>query len=333
MLKIKLPIIKIILIILVSFPLMVVAEEKEEIAAKNLKSYSFNPDTTLRSRIKPAPPFVMDYLIEMDGRPDYSSYAISDDERSLIEDYLSKLPPVHQNVLKERLIGIYFVNNFIGSGFAEYVLSDKNDIYSFLVFNPLILKNDLSEWLSYRENTCFINKSPEYRIEIDCGREFLGLMYGLLHETSHVVDYVLQYTPFVEPALTKIDGYQVKSSDFTRGIWSEYYLPSREYRSPYRKKISFYGLGGGVKIDITDSVSVYKKLKDTPFVSIYGWVSWAEDFAELITFYHLTEKLHQPYEIRVYEKGNLIFKYDPMDSPKVKQRLQSIQSIYSEKDK
>ena len=332
-------IIIVLLFLIVSLPFVTYAGTKEEnfkkrvlaIPAKNFESYTFSPKTPLISRIESAPSFVLAYLRNMDNRPDYLSYTPSEEERSLIQEYILKLPPVHKNVLKKRLIAIYFVNGFLGSGMADYVISKNSDIYTILVFNPLLLSTKISKWFTYRENTCFISSSSEYKIQIDCGKEFTGLMYGLLHETSHILDYILQYTPYTEPELTKINGFKVKASAFVQGIWDGYRKPSKKYAFTNRENVTFYGLGGGPKINVTDAVMLYKQLAKTPFVSLYGSLSWAEDFAELITFYHLTEKLHQPYEIKCYEKGKLVYSYSPMNSLKVQQRLHTIKNIYREK--
>ena len=333
----KYRIIIIILFHLICLSFVTYAGQKEEnftervlaIPAKNFESYTFSPKSSLLSRVESVPSFVLDYLKKMDNRPDYSSYTPSESERTLITEYILKLPPLHQNILKKRLISIYFVNNFLGSGMADFVLSRNSEIYTILVFNPIIINTKISKWLTYRENTCFINNSSEHKIKIDFGEEFTGLMYGLLHETSHIVDYVLHYTPFVEPDLTKINGYEVKDSDFVQGIWYQYHKPLREYRYTKRKQITFYGLNDGPKINETDAIRLYEKLVKTPFVSLYGSLNWAEDFAELITFYHLTEKLHQPYKINCHEKGKLVFSYSPMKFLKVQQRLHTIQGVYS----
>ena len=300
------------------------------IPAKNLKSYTFNPITSLAERVQPTPDFLLNYLMKIDKRKDYTSYTLSKAEYALIKDYLLKLPPLNRKILKERLIGIYFVNNLIGSGWMEYVLSDNDDMYAIIIINPRTLKNSLSTWLTYRENTCFINRSSEIRVEIDCGKEFSGLMFILLHETSHIVDFILHYTPYVSPEMPKLNGFKVKYSGFVQGIWEGYRKPLKKYEFANRKNLTFYGLNDGPKIDVTDAVMLYRQLANTPFVSLYGSQSWAEDFAELITFYHLTERLHQPFTINYYENGEKTFDYSPMKSAKIQNRINKIISIYTE---
>ena len=300
------------------------------IPALNSKSYTFNPKTSLVERVQPTPVFLLNYLMKIDKREDYTSYLPSKEEYGLINDYILKLPTLNRRILKERLIGIYFVNNLIGSGWMLYVLSDNNDMYAIIIINPRTLSNSLSTWLTYRENSCFINRSSEIRIEVDCGKEFSGLMYVLLHETSHIVDFILHYTPYVSPEMTKLNGFKVKYSGFVQGIWEGYRKPLKKYEFANRENLTFYGVNDGPIINVTDAVMLYRQFANTPFVSLYGSQSWAEDFAELITFYHLTERLHQPFTINYYENGEKTFDYSPMKSAKIQNRINKIISIYTE---
>ena len=47
-----------------------------------------------------------------------------------------------------------------------------------------------------------------------------------------------------------------------------------------------------------DARPLYDALVNSPFASLYGSQNWAEDTADLVTFYHLTQVLaalsHQP---------------------------------------
>jgi hypothetical protein len=241
------------------------------IPAKNLKSYSFNPTTSLAERVQPIPDFLINYLMKIDKRQDYTSYTLSKAECAIINGYLLKLPPLHRKILKKRLIGIYFVNNLIGSGWVDYVLSDDNNMYAIIVINPRTLNNSLSTWLTYRENSCFINRSSEIRVEVDCCKEFSGLMYVLLHETSHIVDFILHYTPYVSPEMLKLNGFKVQYSSFVQGIWERYRTPMNKYEFANRKNLTFYGVNDGPKIDVTAAVMLYRQFANTPSIRFSLW--------------------------------------------------------------
>jgi hypothetical protein len=282
------------------------------------------------TRIEPAPDFVIRYLREVDGNRTYSAYHPSGKDIDLIDAYLSQLPMVHQRVLQDWLIGIYLVNDFQGSGWADYVLDGGDNLYSILIFNPVVLREGLSELLTRKENSCFIQDDPCFRVLIDCGRDFKGLMYILLHETSHIVDYLQGFTPCVEEDMRGVRKAPRQITSFVEGIWAGYAEPAKAYDFLSREKITFYGLNRGPKINITQALRMYGRLAKTPYASLYGSMNWAEDFSELVTFFHLTQKLGQRYEVRVLNGDELLLSYSPMTAPGVMARFHLLEAIYSE---
>ena len=96
------------------------------IPAKNFSSYRFDPSTDLADRVLEAPEFVLAYLRETDKVTNYTAYMPSSAELAEVRKNLALLPPKFKAILQQRLIGIYFVNNWIGIGMADYVLdSDR----------------------------------------------------------------------------------------------------------------------------------------------------------------------------------------------------------------
>ena len=67
-------------------------------------------------------------------------------------------------------------------------------------------------------------------------------------------------------------------------------------------------------LPIDRAKSVYEALRRTPFASLYGSSNWHDDLAEYVTWYHLTQKLTQPYRIVIREAGKETFAYEPMKS-------------------
>lgn len=326
------------IVIIVSFQFYLASCDTEEIKnvhklvdsipAKNLKSYSFDPRTSLASRIKPVPEFVLDYLKIADSTDLYSPYIPSEEDIALVEEYIMKLPNLHQKILQERLIGIYFVDNFIGSGVIDCVFDERANVYAIFTFNSDTVKRNISEWLTFRENTCFIKNSPDFKIEINCGNEFKGLMYILLHESSHLVDYVRNYTPYADESITKFRKTAAEERPFVEEIWEGFDRPLPDHDSWWMSKVSFYGLNGGPTINISDALTIYSEFSNTPFVSLYGTMNWGDDFAEYITFYHLTAELNQPYEIKYLKEEQVVYIYSPLESAKVQKRLPYLRGIY-----
>jgi hypothetical protein len=295
--------------------------------AKNLRSYAFDSASTILSRVQPAPDFVVSFWNKTDGVANYSVYVPTQADLRMIDDYIENLPRRHKEVLQKRLTAIYFINNLRGSGVTDYVLDEKKDIYAVMVFNPETLKTDLSRWLTYRENTCFLRDAPDVKVEVNCGTKFTGFLYALTHEATHVVDYVEAYTPYVEKSVKIINETKATETAFTKNTWIDLATPSRQYDFQKRKDIVFYG-NARPKIKISDAFWLYEQLITTPFVSLYGSMSWAEDLADFVTFYHLTQVLKQPYEIRYRKNPDQVRTFRPMESAKVRERFSLMQDFY-----
>jgi len=297
---------------------------------KKLEDYSFDSGSSILSRISETPDFLLKTFMEWDNVDNYTSYLPTESELQIIEEYLSVLPPLHKKTIEEKLIGIYFINNLMGSGIADYVIDENNNIYTILIINPKTLKSSISEWISLRENSCFIQNTGSVDINVNCGDDYLGFLYILLHETSHIVDYIHYITPYTEPGIKEIKGDEIlDKTELTSNVWNDYYIPVNRYNHNYRDNISYYGLNNGPHLKQSDISGIYKDLSNSPFVSLYGSLSWAEDFAELMTWYHITEKMGLPYEINLYKDNNLLSTYKPMNSPLVKSRINFIQKIYN----
>jgi hypothetical protein len=294
-------------------------ELMEKIPVFHLENYSFfNPESSLADRVIPAPGFILTYLKNMDKRDDYEVYTPTDKE--------------HKKVLKKRLVGIYFIKNFLGSGMADFVLDKKETIYCNLFINSATLQNDISSWMTLRENSCFSEEDPEkadaIRIVQDCGNEYTGFMYILLHETTHVVDYVCSITPYVSNAIKEIFKKKHVHTRFTQDVWDTYYTPVKEYDYELRPEITFYGMGGGPKISKKDAETLYRRCGETPFASVYGSQNWSDDLAEFVTWHHYTGVLNQPYEIRIYQGDVLMHTFKPMEREKVRQRVPAVEEIF-----
>ncbi|MBN2325250.1 MAG: hypothetical protein JXQ30_16085 [Spirochaetes bacterium] len=301
-----------------------ITEKLRSYPYKRLEHYPFDPASSLVSRVKEVPDIILSYYREMDETPSYAPYTPSQVEMSEIARCLSTLPAVHAMVLKERLIGIYFIENFHGSGMADYVLGTNGDMYLFLVFNPLTLKSTLAEYVSYKENSCFIMDDPDTEITIELSDRYTGFLYILLHEATHCIDYIERYTPFVEPHLAGLQDKGSRDTSFSDTVWAGYDELREIVVFTFRDRITFYGLGGGPKLKISEAMFVYEHLAHTPFVSLYGTFNWAEDFAEYVTYYYLVYGLGIEYRITVLKNGRIVYRYEPLIRSDVRNRIGQI---------
>ncbi|MBF9018931.1 MULTISPECIES: hypothetical protein [unclassified Oceanispirochaeta] len=298
-----------------------------EIPAKNFENYTFDPNSNIASRINDTPDLILNYLMTMDNTDNYTSYSISEDEKNQFLEYYNLLPAMNKRIMDEKLIGIYFVNNLYGSALADYVISDDLKLYNILIINPESMKHSITDWLSYRENSCFINSNNQ--IEVECGDAYTGLLYVLLHESTHIVDYNLSITPFTEYSSFKALNKRFdRNNIFYKEYWDNYNVPRDKYKKEFMEGITFYNLNSGPKIDFADAETIYNELLNTPFISIYSCMSWAEDLAELATWYHFSEILDQPYKINIAVNSDNVIQINPLDNRLVRDRLSVVEQLY-----
>ena len=285
---------------------------------KQLKSYDFDPKSPLESRIGPCPGFLVDFMKNMDNKTDYQSYTPTPQETELIRGYFAALPAPMRRAYQERLVGIYFIRNFTGNGMSDWLMDEAGQVYAWLVLNPAAFPKTISETLTAREASVF---KGDAGVTVDCGTKYQGVLYTILHEGLHVYDYARGVTPYVEDTVVYA-ARSGKGRGVSWDVWKNINKPRSDADYPERDKLRFYGLGGGPAIPAADAVRLYKGFVKSPFPSLYGSRSWAEDAAELFTFYHLTRALKQPYAIRVAGKESLTI--EPMKSGKVLSRAESL---------
>jgi hypothetical protein len=250
----------------------------------------------------------------------------------IIETSINLLPPQHKKILKERVIEICFINDLKTSGWTDWVISENGDIYCVLAFRRSTLQTGLSNWLNSREKTCFFQESPEVDINIDTGTKHRGFLGVLLHETTHVVDYIENITPYVEPSTFALAVIQNKAFSntypFVDNVWESIATPLKMYNYGLRDSVTFYGYNNGPKLGFSKAKEVYDQLATTPFASLYGSKNWADDLADFVLFYHLTQKLKQPYTISVIENNNTRYSLEPMKNQKVLKRFPRMERFY-----
>ena len=293
------------------------------------EKYNFNPKMAIIARVKAAPDFLINYFKKMDKRNDYITYIPDEREMKVIYECIKLLPRLNREIIDNKVLGIFFLDNYKYTAWTEIVVNKSGGMYFIIIVNAAVLKNNISDWLTYKENTCFIhNQSDTIMVKIDCGTKLNAFLYALLHETTHAVDCVKNITPYTDEIYRMLLKNRLNKNYYVKEIWEKYQEPVEKYEAQHRKDVSFYGLNNGPKINISDSVNIYQWLSQTPFVSLYGSKSWAEDIAELLTFYHITHILNQPYFIRIYINSRMSFSYEPMKSARVLKRIDIIKKFY-----
>jgi len=224
--------------------------------------------------------------------------------------------------MKERLAAIYFVSNLTTAGFSDWLVNERREIYAYIIINPAALKTSIDGLLSWKEKSCFTSDDGNFQIKISVSPDRKGFLYIMLHESCHVVDYVMGITPFTEPDI-KLLRETPKETDFTHGIWLSYSQSLADYK--FRDRVSFYQ---SPKIKISEAEIIYREMSASPFISLYGSLSWAEDLCEFLAFYHLTEKMGMNYKIEVQQNGKTSYLTEPARLEQVRKRFKNLQVFY-----
>lgn len=286
--------------------------------------YNYSPSSGFEERMGKMPYRLLELYRQMDDRKDYAAYEPSKADKALVMKYLRLLPPAFERVFREKCVGFYFVRGFTGNGMTSWVVDAKGGLYFHMTLNPDALTKDLSATLTERERSCFL-PVPGGRVSVDAGKKYKGLAYALFHEGAHAVDYVYGMSPLVEPYFPERYRPAPRASAvlFT-AAWLDYSLPRPENNYPLREKITFYGLGGGPKLSLNAAPELYAGLARSPFPSLYGSKSWAEDLAELAAFGMITRALGQPYKITLTLPGAKPLVAEPMRSSKAAARAEKL---------
>ncbi len=298
---------------------------------KQLENYSFDPESPLISRVKTAPLFVIKHLRRSDRMEGYQTYRPLPREMTVISNALENLPPLAKKVLRDRLVGLYFIENLTGSGFTDWILDKNGRVYCLIGINPLTLGMTVSEWLTWKEKTAFRDDGSGVTLSIDCGQKYSGFLGILLHEAAHAVDYIRTVTPYVDYstyALRVSRKETLSMTEFVKGIWETSMKPLPEHDFPERSRITFYLSSEKTPHSLSRAPELYRRLEGSPFVSLYGTISWSEDLAEFLMYYHLSEALGQGYSITVSPPDEPAKAYRPLSKPSVRKRIRSLRSFY-----
>lgn len=254
-----------------------------------------------------------------------TEHHLSEKEQSKIITAFATLPPLHQRILKSHLRSINFLDNMPNTALTSTVNPGETHQLFDITFRAEILNQDVSDWLTWKERTCFDSTGSTLRVSIQAGH-LDAFLYVLLHEATHVVDGSLGITP----KILSQDGQILPDSlvtDFIGGIWTGHTSVATAYKSPLLDSLVYRR--GGKPLPIRQARRVYQDLAKSPFVSLYGRSSWHEDLAEYITVYHFTQKLGQPFAIKIQNGKQPVFEYKPMQSALVSKRFKYIARFYT----
>lgn len=246
-------------------------------------------------------------------------------------EYIHQLPEKFKHLFNKRLVGFYFIENFNGGGATDWMIDSRTNIYCYVVINPAVLQKSLSDWVTYRDAGSF-SKNKNITLNININDKYTGLMYILLHEGTHVFDYVHNITPYLDNEYRKVfkpagfTNYQfVENTWLTNNI-----LTSKEQRA-IGKRYNSYGIFPSRNNFSSDKMqTIYSTLEGSSLISLYSYTKWYEDFADFVTFYHLTAVMQSTYEIKIKKENKIIYFYAPFSGLSGSRRTAYIKKLLYE---
>ncbi len=288
--------------------------------AEALRRHGLDPASPLGSRVKETPEAVLKMFREA-GLAVPTPHALTDDERRKLSAAFEALPPLHRRVLAERLRSVSFLDGMPNTALTSTINPDEPYRLFDITIRAGILREDVSEWFTWKEGTCFDASGSKRGLSVEAGK-LDAILYLLLHEGTHVVDASLRLTPPPRPATGPT------ATAFTQGVWADRTVAVPRYRDPLLERVKYRA--GGQVLPIDRAEAVYEALGRTPFPSLYGSSNWHDDLAESLALYHLTQKLNQPYRIVIRQDGREVFASEPMNSKLVRSRFDLMKRFYED---
>jgi hypothetical protein len=190
--------------------------------ADAVRRHGLDPTSSLESRVKDTPATVLKMFEEAGGTAP-SAHALTEAERRKLSGAFLALPPVHRRVLGERLRTVSFLDGMPNTALTSTVNPDEPYRLFDITIRAGVLREDVSEWLTWKERTCYEAAGSRLSVSIEAGK-LDAIVYVLLHEATYVVDSCLRITP-----ATRSGGQpagEAPTSVFTEGIWSDRTVPS-----------------------------------------------------------------------------------------------------------
>jgi hypothetical protein len=286
-----------------------------------LSSYAVDVTRPLADRVAPIPDWLLALWRKVDETPAYANHELTRKEKSEFAAAVAGLPPRMRSTLSERMIAFYFVSNLKGNGLTTWVVDSSSRTYAYMILNPAAFDKTLSQLLTERERSVYRGAAD---VSVDAGPGGSGIIYTVAHEGTHAFDFARGLTPYTDPGQAKVLDLKAPAA---WDVWQDYGKPLAADDYPARSKLHFYGFGAP-ELDAAEAPAVCAQLAASPFASLYGSRSWAEDAAELFVARHLTRDLGRPLRLICAGKA-----YEPMSNPAVAGRADRILAPMIAEDK
>ena len=240
--------------------------------------------------------------------PDFS-------ESAEFQSYLALLPGSYIELMRNKLLGIFLVENFAGAGLSDWVLDEQGNTFYYMILNPDLFRHSIDQWMSYREDSIFEpRKGPDdHHIRVTTWVDHSAMLYALLHEGAHLIDYEHGITPVVEELFSRVNDRRPIESPFADKIWTSQSQPLPIYDFAGRDQLNAYAIfPQRGRIPRREVPRLFEDLRLTPFVSFYAATSWNEHLADYVMYWHIEHHLLGRVSLQLWRGDTLIDQYQPL---------------------
>lgn len=238
-------------------------------------------------------------LEDFDEKPEPAE--LSPAARTALLRELASLPPELQRFMRDHLFSIFTCKNLGGSAMAGVILDGSAPMGGFVILDVDVLSRPANEWITFKENTVFRPQPGlSYRVEMESPASntvAASMRFIFVHELGHILGQVKRTTvPFTarNPVLADRPFLRESFEQTPDGRIIAIGAPWAENVKFYRKEPPF---------PLSESVSLYDKLKTTKFPSLYAVTDAEEDWAETVALYVHCVLLKKHYRVILEENG------------------------------
>ena len=268
-------------------------------------------------RIGPAPPELLE-LLALDniahGYPNKPRPArLTKEFLADVRRAFDEIPAVVKRRLDAKLAGIYFADDFGGTGFTDQVDTPAGaPPLGFIVLDPSVLmQHTANAWATWKDSTPF-KPDRQWRLVARIAEPAQddrahAIQYILLHEIAHV----LSIGAGIHPSWTIAprDAGAASEYPFFKLSWriaGNHYASAFDAQFARRKDVVFYF---GARLEAAAMPATYAALERTNFATLYGATHPADDFAEALANYVHVVLMGKPFEIRVERNARPVTTY------------------------
>jgi hypothetical protein len=282
------------------------ASESEGLFAKNLPKRIPN----WRNRSYSLDPLRLKVLTEVNTIDGVDEIPESSKEKAKFDLILQNLnfPKPVESILEEYIYGIYFIKGLGSTGLTSFVIDEsKNTVGGIIYLDTDLITLPGNDWASYKDNTVFhSNTNERLSVQIsDENRMEDTLKFILLHELGHIVSVIKNQVP----------SFQAEFRDFSKfPLFKDVWITETESLYdhtffPERSKIKFYNKTPVMQI-FPEGLSIYRKLKNSAFVSLYAATNGDDTFAEAFAQYVFVVLEKKKYKIQFQRFGTIEFSFE-----------------------